>query len=47
MALVSALATGSILGWGMVPLIAIGMAYYQYNSADPESHPTNAREVSE
>ncbi|KAK0095908.1 hypothetical protein PV326_007066 [Microctonus aethiopoides] len=45
MALVSALATGSILGWGMVPLIAIGMAYYQYNSADPESHPTNAREL--
>lgn len=45
MEMISLVTGGTILGWAIIPLIAISLTYFQYNSADPESHPTNAREV--
>lgn len=41
MGLVGIVGTSTVL----IPLIALGLTYYQYNSADPESHPTDAKEV--
>lgn len=41
MGLVTLVSTGTVL----IPLLALGLTYYQYNSADPESHPTDAKEV--
>lgn len=37
--------TTSVLGLSLIPLLAIGLTVYNYNSLDPESHPQNAREV--
>lgn len=35
----------SVLGLGLIPLLAIGLTVFRYNNADPESHPQNARQV--
>ncbi|XP_015431032.1 PREDICTED: glucose dehydrogenase [FAD, quinone]-like [Dufourea novaeangliae] len=43
--LASLLSTTSILGFSLVPLLAIGLTVFQYNQADPESHPTNVRQL--
>jgi len=43
--LTSLIGTTSFLGFGLIPLLAIGLTVYRYNSLDPESHPQNAREV--
>jgi len=43
--LTSLIGTTSVLGLGLIPLLAIGLTVYRYNSLDPESHPQNAREV--
>ncbi|KAH0558239.1 hypothetical protein KQX54_015117 [Cotesia glomerata] len=40
MGLVGIVGTSTVL----IPLIALGLTYYQYNSADPESRPTDAKE---
>ncbi|XP_034936857.1 glucose dehydrogenase [FAD, quinone]-like [Chelonus insularis] len=45
MGLVSLLGTTSVLGWGIIPLIALGLTYYQYNSADPESYVTDTQKI--
>lgn len=36
-----ALVGSSGLIWGIVPLLAIGLAYFRYNTFDPESRPVN------
>ncbi|KAG8035395.1 hypothetical protein G9C98_006841 [Cotesia typhae] len=41
MGLVGIVGTSTVL----IPLIALGLTYYQYNSTDPESHPTDAKEL--
>jgi len=43
--LTSLIGTTSVLGFGLIPLLAIGLTIYRYNNLDPESHPQNAREV--
>jgi len=43
--LTSLISMTSVLGFGLIPLLAIGLTVYRYNSLDPESHPQNAREV--
>ncbi|KAF7993308.1 hypothetical protein HCN44_006368 [Aphidius gifuensis] len=45
MEMISLVTGGSILGWAIVPLIAISLTYFQYNSADPESHPKDVHEL--
>jgi choline dehydrogenase len=40
-----ALAGSSGLIWGIVPLFAIGLAYFRYNTFDPESRPIDVRET--
>lgn len=35
----------SVLGLGLIPLLAIGLTVFRYNSVDPESHPQNAQQV--
>ncbi|XP_017797975.1 PREDICTED: glucose dehydrogenase [FAD, quinone] [Habropoda laboriosa] len=39
------LSTTSVLGFTLIPLLAIGLTVFRYNQADPESHPTNARQL--
>lgn len=43
--LTTLLSTTSVLGFSLIPLLAIGLTVFRYNQADPESHPTNARQV--
>ncbi|CAK9805395.1 Glucose dehydrogenase [FAD, quinone] [Anthophora plagiata] len=43
--LTSLLSTTSILGFSLIPLLAIGLTVFRYNQADPESHPANARQL--
>ncbi|XP_076623883.1 glucose dehydrogenase [FAD, quinone] [Colletes latitarsis] len=43
--LTTLLSTTSILGFSLIPLLAISLTVFRYNQADPESHPTNAREL--
>nr|XP_033329051.1 glucose dehydrogenase [FAD, quinone]-like [Megalopta genalis] len=43
--LTTVLSTTSILGFSIIPLLAIGLSVFRYNQADPESHPTNARQL--
>ncbi|XP_031838213.1 glucose dehydrogenase [FAD, quinone] [Nomia melanderi] len=43
--LTSVLSTTSILGFSLIPLLAIGLSVFRYNQADPESHPTNTRQL--
>lgn len=31
---------------GIVPLFAMGLTYFRYNSVDPESHPLDVQNVS-
>ncbi|XP_011315200.1 glucose dehydrogenase [FAD, quinone] [Fopius arisanus] len=45
MELISLAGTSSFFGWGILPLLAVGLTYYQYHNADPESHPRNAQEL--
>jgi len=35
----------SVLGFSLIPLLAIGLTVYKYTSLDPESHPENTQEV--
>ncbi|XP_032663997.1 glucose dehydrogenase [FAD, quinone] [Odontomachus brunneus] len=35
----------SVLGLGLIPLLAIGLTVFRYNNVDPESHPQNARQL--
>lgn len=37
--------TASLLGWGLIPLFAIGFTVFRYQNADPETHPINAQEL--
>ncbi|KOX67656.1 Glucose dehydrogenase [acceptor] [Melipona quadrifasciata] len=37
--------TTSILGFSLIPLLAIGLTVFRYNQADPESHPNDARQL--
>ncbi|XP_029680542.1 glucose dehydrogenase [FAD, quinone]-like [Formica exsecta] len=37
--------TTSVLGFSLIPLLAIGLTVYKYNSLDPESHPQDAQEL--
>ncbi|XP_054004403.1 glucose dehydrogenase [FAD, quinone] [Hylaeus anthracinus] len=43
--LTTLLSTTSILGFSLIPLLAISLTVFRYNQADPESHPTNARQL--
>ncbi|XP_076665164.1 glucose dehydrogenase [FAD, quinone] [Andrena cerasifolii] len=43
--LTTLLSTTSVLGFSLIPLLAIGLTVFRYNQADPESHPTNARQL--
>ncbi|XP_020290755.1 glucose dehydrogenase [FAD, quinone] [Pseudomyrmex gracilis] len=43
--LTSFIGTTSVLGLGLIPLLAIGLTVYKYNNLDPESHPQNAQEL--
>ncbi|CAK9825477.1 Glucose dehydrogenase [FAD, quinone] [Anthophora retusa] len=43
--LTTLLSTTSILGFSLIPLLAIGLTVFRYNQADPESHPANARQL--
>ncbi|CAK9810597.1 Glucose dehydrogenase [FAD, quinone] [Anthophora quadrimaculata] len=43
--LTTLLGTTSILGFSLIPLLAIGLTVFRYNQADPESHPANARQL--
>lgn len=35
----------SILGFTLIPLVAIGLTIYKYNQEDPESHPFDREQV--
>ncbi|XP_017891654.1 glucose dehydrogenase [FAD, quinone] [Ceratina calcarata] len=37
--------TTSVLGFSLIPLLAIALTVFRYNQADPESHPTNAAQL--
>ncbi|KAG7204868.1 hypothetical protein KM043_005268 [Ampulex compressa] len=37
--------TTSVLGLGLIPLLAIGLTVFQYNNADPESHLSSVRQL--
>ncbi|XP_076181717.1 glucose dehydrogenase [FAD, quinone] [Ptiloglossa arizonensis] len=43
--LTTVLSTTSILGFSLIPLLAISLTVFRYNQADPESHPTNTRQL--
>lgn len=43
--LMSLAGSTSLLGLGVVPLIAIGLGVFRYNSVDPEGHPINAKQL--
>lgn len=45
MALTTLLSTTSILGFTLIPLLAIGLTIYKYNQEDPESHPFDTEQV--
>ena len=38
------LASGGLV-WGIIPLLAVGMAYMRYNTIDPESRPIDVRNI--
>ncbi|RLU16179.1 hypothetical protein DMN91_011939 [Ooceraea biroi] len=44
-AILASLIGTSVLGFSLIPLLAIGLTIYRYNNLDPESHPQNAREL--
>ncbi|OAD62857.1 Glucose dehydrogenase [acceptor] [Eufriesea mexicana] len=37
--------TTSVLGFSLIPLLAIGLTVFRYNQADPESRPADARQL--
>ncbi|XP_034185983.1 glucose dehydrogenase [FAD, quinone] [Osmia lignaria lignaria] len=43
--LTTLLSTTSVLGFSLIPLLAIGLTVFRYNQADPESHPSDARQL--
>ncbi|XP_076652021.1 glucose dehydrogenase [FAD, quinone]-like [Halictus rubicundus] len=43
--LTTVLSTTSLLGFSLIPLLAIGLSVFRYRQADPETHPTNARQL--
>lgn len=43
--LTTLLGTASVLGFSLIPLLAIGLSVFRYNQADPESHLTDTRQL--
>lgn len=43
--LTSLAGTTSLLGWSIIPLLTIALTVFRYSNVDPESHPTNTREL--
>lgn len=43
---IATLAAGPVTMLGLIPLLAIGMSYYRYQSVDPEGRPIDATKVS-
>lgn len=39
---IAAITSSPVTLLSMIPLVAIGLNYYRYTSADPESHPIDA-----
>ncbi|XP_066580968.1 glucose dehydrogenase [FAD, quinone] [Prorops nasuta] len=37
--------TTSVVGLSLIPLLAIGLTVLRYNNADPETHPSNTKEL--
>lgn len=42
----ASLAAGPVTMLGLIPILAIGMNYYRYQSVDPEGRPIDADKVS-